>query len=97
MRQFQSYVKKQFSLQTYNGFPNFPPKKVFGNTSGTFLNNRMTQLQTFFNNFLSNKDIAKSNLLLIYFKEKAAEEQSKSKVEELIDYMEKKVNRSLQS
>lgn len=57
MRNFQSLFKKQFNLKTYNGFPNFPPKKAFGNTSNEFLNNRMTSLQNFFNNFFGLKEV----------------------------------------
>jgi hypothetical protein len=60
-------------MKTYNGFPNFPPKKTFGNTSQEFLTARMTQLQNFFNNFFGNKEIAKSNAVVLYFREKAAE------------------------
>lgn len=73
MRQFQSLIKKTFNMKAYNGFPNFPPKKTFGNTSQEFLQNRMTQLQTFFNTFFANKEISKSNSVVLYFKEKAVE------------------------
>ncbi|CDW71837.1 px domain containing protein [Stylonychia lemnae] len=97
MRNFQSLIKKQFNLKTFHGFPYFPPKKAFGNTSNDFLNNRMTQLQTFFNNFFANKDIAKSPNIILYFKEKVAEQQSQKKVEELIEYLHQKSNKSQQA
>lgn len=40
MRNFQSLVKKQFNLKIYHGFPTFPPKKMFSNTSQEFLTTR---------------------------------------------------------
>eukprot|EP00347_Sterkiella_histriomuscorum_P011387 403372652 len=47
----------------------------------------MTQLQTFFNNFFALKEVQQSNNIILYFKEKCAEQQSKKKVEELIEYL----------
>lgn len=67
-------MKRQLNLKAYNGFPNFPPKKILGNTSQEFLTNRMNQLQNFFTNFFSNPDISKYQGNLTYFKEKAADE-----------------------
>lgn len=52
----------------------------------------MTQLQTFFNTFYADKEVSKSNAVVLYFKEKAAETQSAAKIEELIDYLDKKVS-----
>jgi len=73
MRQFQSLIKKQFNMKAYNGFPNFPKKKTFGNMSQEFLQQRLVQLQNFFNTFFANQDIAKSPHVVLYFKEKAAD------------------------
>jgi hypothetical protein len=93
MRNFQSLIKKQFNLKTYNGFPNFPPKKAFNNTSAEFLANRMNMLQTFFNTFFALPDIAnQASNMVMYFKEKKADPQSAAKIEELIDYFDKKIN-----
>lgn len=38
MRSFQSTIKKQFNLATFNGMPTFPPKKSFGSKNTEFLN-----------------------------------------------------------
>lgn len=73
MRNFQSIIKRNFNLKAYQGFPNFPEKKLFGNKGEGFLANRMTALNNFFNNFFSIQDIAKSNNILIYFKENAVD------------------------
>lgn len=50
----------------------------------------MTQLQNFFNNFFQLKEVQASNNIVLYFKEKCAEQQSKKKVDELIEYLHNK-------
>lgn len=39
-------------------FPKFPPKKFFGSTDEKFLNQRMTQLEHYFNTILGSKEFA---------------------------------------
>lgn len=90
MRSFQSSVKKQFNLATFNGLPSFPPKKAFGSKSREFVNQRSTALQQFFNSFFTNKDVLKhaDHLIQIYFQEHAADEISRQKVRDYIDFKE---------
>jgi hypothetical protein len=52
----------------------------------------MNQLQNFFNNFFANSEISKFNGIVLYFKEKAADNQSAAKIEELIDYLDRKAS-----
>ena len=40
MRAFQSQIKRQFNLATFNGLPSFPPKKAFGSKATEFINQR---------------------------------------------------------
>ena len=93
MRNFQSLMKKNMPIRNFRGLPSFPPKKLFNNTDQTFLNQRLKSLENFFNNFLSHPEIANSNLVLIYLKEKAADKQSEDKFTELVDYLEKKATK----
>ncbi len=82
MRSFQSQVKKQFNLATFNGLPTFPPKKAFGSKTTEFLNQRQSSLQQFFNSFFQNKDILRQadHLVQIYLKSHAATEIDKTKI-----------------
>lgn len=92
MRSFQSMLKKQFNLATFNGLPNFPPKKAFGSKAADFLNSRSLALQQFFNSFLTNKDVLRQadHLIQNYFQEHASDDQSRQKIKEFMDYKENK-------
>ena len=57
MRNFQSMLRKKFSLKTFDGFPSFPKKTLFTKLSDEFLTQRMNQMQNFFNLFFSKKEI----------------------------------------
>jgi hypothetical protein len=41
-----------------SNFPKFPPKKFFGNTDEIFLNQRQTELQKYFNQLFSSKELS---------------------------------------
>ena len=90
MRSFQEIIKINFNLKAFKGFPNFPEKKTFNNKTERFLANRMTSLNNFFNNFLAIQEIAKSNNILLYFKDHALDQINKQKVEDMIEYLDKK-------
>ena len=98
MRSFQSQIKKQFNLATFNGLPTFPPKKAFGSKTNEFLNARSSSLQQFFNSFFSNKDVLRQadHLIQIYLQQHAADEQSKQKIKEYMDWRENKNNQNAQ-
>jgi hypothetical protein len=53
---------------------------MFGTMDQAFLEARMTQLNQFFNAFLSNNQVARSNLVLSYFAQKAADKDSELKI-----------------
>ena len=57
----------------------------------------MTSLNNFFNNFLAIQDVAKANAVLIYFKEKASDQINKQKVDDLIEYLDKKAQGKVQA
>lgn len=40
-------------------YPNFPEKKIFGNTEEKFLNKRLSSLQSYFSNILTHKEFSK--------------------------------------
>ena len=68
MRSFSSDLKKTLNKKSYDGYPNFPPKKIFGNKSEQFLNQRMNSLQVFFANIFKDSSICNSDFVLNWFK-----------------------------
>lgn len=92
MRAFQAQVKNGFSLSIFEGLPAFPKKKAFGSKNAEFLNSRSGGLQHFFNSFFQNKEILRQadHLLQIYFQSHAADETSRQKLKEYMDYKENK-------
>jgi hypothetical protein len=51
----------------------------------------MTALNNFFNNFLAIQDIAKSPNIILYFKEHAVDQINKQKIDDMVEYLDKKI------
>ena len=84
MRQFQSLVRKDIDDSVnLNNLPAFPKKKLFGGLDTAFLETRMNQLGVFMNAFLGDPSVASSKLVMTYFYEKKADQESHQKIESL--------------
>ena len=66
--------------------PNFPPKKLFGNTKDEFLDRRMRLLNIFWNQFLSDPNVAGNEFIIVFF-EQQVEPADADKIKQLITYL----------
>lgn len=59
---------KEAKLININNFPKFPPKKFFGSTDEKFLNQRMIELDTYFNILLGSQEFSNLTTLINWIK-----------------------------
>ena len=78
------------SIGSVDVLPSFPKKKLFGNTDPVFLEQRKLQIQTFLQLFLAHPQVKTCKLVLVYFRSKAFDAESKDAIENLCAYMEGK-------
>jgi len=78
------------SIGSVDVLPSFPKKKLFGNMDPGFLETRKQQIQTFLQLFLAHPNVKTCKMVLVYFKSKAFDEESKSAIEDLVAFMEGK-------
>ena len=89
MRSFQSLVRKDLDDSVkLNSLPQFPKKRYMGGLDEKFLDQRMKQLDLFFNAFLSINAIARNDLVLTYFGTRVTDQQSHDKLIELSKLIE---------
>jgi hypothetical protein len=86
LRLIQSTIKKQLQGSMLRKVPNFPPKKLFGNTKEGFIDDRMHRLNNFWNQFLSIPAIASNEFVLVFF-EQQVEVADTDKFKQLIEYL----------
>ena len=78
-------VKK--NIESTDGTPNFPKKRLWGNLDADWLELRTKQLSLFLNTFLAHPHVKACKLVPIYFKGKAYGEGSQEAIQNLIAYM----------
>jgi hypothetical protein len=83
IRMVQSTIKRQLQGSLIRNVPNFPPKKLFGNTKDVFIEDRKQRLEQFLNQFLGISKIAANEFVLVFF-EQSVEPQDLMKFNELI-------------
>mmetsp|Transcript_21226 Transcript_21226/g.32891 ORF Transcript_21226/g.32891 Transcript_21226/m.32891 type:complete len:147 (+) Transcript_21226:44-484(+) len=90
MRQFQSLLRKDLDDSVnLSDLPAFPKKTFMTKMDASFLDNRMSQLGMFLNALLSKNKVAKNKLVLTYFAQNAADQDSQDKIVELNDLIQK--------
>lgn len=85
LRDFQDMIKR--NIDSKDGTPSFPKKKFFNNLDEAFLEQRSQQLSLFLNTFLAHPLVKTCDLVPIYFKGKALDEDSKNSINDLISLM----------
>jgi hypothetical protein len=66
-----------------HGIPRFPGKKWFGNKKTKFLEQRMNELQMYFNSLLCLNKYAKNQLVMVYFSSKATDSLAQDEITKL--------------
>ena len=82
IRSLCSVVRKQLPPAAARNVPQFPGKKLFGNTKEGFIENRKERLQIFLNAFFTIQAVARSGQVLSFF-ERNVEKDDKQEIKSL--------------